>query len=120
MLEKGLSRRPPPEPKCDRQRRGGESHDLRGGSATQVPGLHRVDVGLRNSTLNDHGNVVHAASLSYPIFGFGEYQWLHCCRQLRDIFGRIEGRVGGPGHEVPQAGDRIRRDRCRAANADPL
>ena len=77
MLEKGLSRRPPPEPKCDRKRRGGESHNLRAGSAAQMSGLHRVDMGLRNGALNNHGNVVHAASLSDPILGLSEYQRLH-------------------------------------------
>jgi hypothetical protein len=69
MLEKGLSCRPPPEPKRDIECRGGESHNLGGGSAAQVSGLHCVDVGLRDGPLNDHGNVVNAASLSYPIFG---------------------------------------------------
>ncbi len=85
-----------------------------------MSGLHCVDVGLRDGPLNNHGNVIHAASLSDPILDFSEYQRLHRRSQLMNILGRVEGRIGGPCHKLPQTGHRIRRDRGRAADGDPL
>jgi hypothetical protein len=111
MLEKGLSCSPSPQAHCYRQRVREKGHNLRGGGPPQVPGLHGLDLRVRNRPFYDHRNVIHATLLPQSVLQSSINERL--CRrcELRDVLSRVEVGVRRLGQELAQTRDGV--DGCR-------